>query len=91
MLLMGTKNILRLVEISSKLFPFELVPDISLANNFPQKKNPDKPPEKKAAKVDLSPLFLSRELPMPNREAVSCLEHLSNGNIDYPLQHLTLI
>lgn len=33
------------------------------------KKNPDKPPEKKAAKVDLSPLFLPRELPMPNRDA----------------------
>ena len=36
-----------------------------------QKKNPDAQPEKKAAKVDLSPLFLPREPYMPNREAVS--------------------
>jgi len=33
--------------------------------------NPGILPEKKAAKVDLSPLFLPRQPPMPNREAVS--------------------
>ena len=38
-----------------------------------QKNNPAGSEEKKALKVDLSPLFFPRELPMPNREAVSLL------------------
>ena len=44
---------------------------MTLNESLVQKKNPGAPPEKKAAKVDLSPLFLPRVLPMPNREAVS--------------------
>lgn len=38
---------------------------------YGQKKNPSGGEEKKALKVDFSPLFFPRELPMPNREAVS--------------------
>ena len=45
--------------------------DVLLSISALQKKNPGQDPDKKAAKVDMSPLFLERQPPMANRVAVS--------------------
>ncbi len=47
---------------------------VELVIFFFQKKNPQGEVEKQAAKVDLSPLFLPRELPLSSREAVRFLK-----------------